>query len=115
MLFIDFRDTCVIKRATGEKDEWDNPVRVVVYEGPCLYQEGGGYAYWYSPVFTRTPVVFLPDDYEGLIQINDAVFVTTQRGRQIEATIKVVRDISLDRVTTKQKVTRIELKQAQGE
>lgn len=115
MQFIDFRDTCVIRRDTGTKDEWDNPIRETIYEGECLYEEGGGYAYWYSPVFTRTPVLFLPDHYEGLIQINDSVLVTTQRGRVIDATIKVARDISLDRVTTKQKITRISLKQAQGD
>lgn len=115
MQFIQYTDSCVIKRDTGRKDAWDNAMREVVYNGPCLYQEGGGYAYWYSPVFTRTPVVFLPDNYEGLIEINDAVFVTTERGRQIEATVKVARDIVLNRVTVPLKATRIELKQAQGD
>lgn len=115
MQYIEFTDTCVISRASGTKDEWDNDTRNEVYSGPCLYQEGGGYAYWYSAVFTRTPVLFLPDNYEGLIEINDFVEVTTSRGRVIKATVKVARDIVLDRVSPKQKMTRIQLKQAQGD
>lgn len=114
MKFIEFSDTCVIERTTG-MDEWDNPIRESIYEGECLYQEGGGYAYWYSPVFTRTPTLFLPGGHDELIHINDSVKVTTAAGREIESTVKVARDIALGRVSDKMLVTRLELKQAQGD
>ena len=56
MNFIDFRDSCVISRMTGEKDEWDNPLREDIYDGPCLYEEGGQ-SYTRS-IITRVPTLF---------------------------------------------------------
>ena len=111
MQFIDFRDTCVIARETGEKDEWDNPSRTVLYEGECLYEEGGtGYA---RSIITRAPTVFIPEvDVE--VMINDYVEIETEFGRKIQAIAKVVRDINMP-WRTNVKLTRIELKQAQGE
>lgn len=111
MQFIEFRDHCTIKRQTGEKDEWDNLVRQTVYEGDCNYQEGGAS---YSRVFTtRNPVVFLPSD-GVLVQINDAIEIVTEFGREIKSVVKIVRDIKLPG-RANAKVTRIELKQTQGD
>lgn len=111
MQFIDFRDTCTIKRLTGEKDEWDNPQRELIYEGACLYEEGGQSFSRY--IITRNPTLFLPQN-DVLVHINDSVEVVTEKGRIINSIVKVVRDINIDKMT-KLRVTRIELKQAQGE
>ena len=111
MKFIDFRDTCVIARATGEKDEWDNLVKETVYEGECLYEEGGtGYS---RSIITRAPTIYIPG-VDVRIRINDAVTVTTEFGREINSVVKIVRDINMP-WRTGVKVTRIELKQAQGD
>lgn len=110
MKFIDFRDTCVISRLTGEKDEWDNPVRATVYDGECLYEEGGtGYS---RSIITRQPTVFLPG-VDVQVLINDHIRVETEFGRVIEANAEIIRDINMP-WRTGVKVTRIELKQAQG-
>lgn len=112
MRLIEFRDTCLITRDNGGKDEWDNPVDPeVIYNGPCLYQEGGSS---YTRVFmTRTPALFIPG-VDVRIDINDAVTIETEFGREIESVVKVVRDVSLP-WQSGLKVTRIELKQAQGD
>lgn len=111
MQFIEFRDRCSILRSTGEKDIWDNPVRETIYEGECLYEEGGtGYS---RSIITRAPTIFLPEN-DILVMINDAVEITTEKGREIKAVVKIVRDINMP-WRANVKVTRIELKQAQGE
>lgn len=110
MEFIGFRDTCLIQRTTG-KDSWDNPVREDIYEGECLYEEGGaGYS---RSIITRNPTIFIPG-VDVQVNINDAVTVTTEFGREINAVVSIVRDINMP-WRTNVKVTRIELKQAQGE
>lgn len=111
MQFIEFRDACIITRG-GTKDEWDNMTgRTVVYEGPCLYEEGGTN---YTRIFTtRYPTLYLPG-VDVQIQINDAVEVQTEFGRTIKSIVKIVRDINMP-WRTGVKVTRIELKQAQGD
>jgi len=112
MQFIEFRDQCVISRDNGGRDEWDNPINPeMVYDGPCLYEEGGTS---YNRVFTtRNPTVFLPG-VDVQVNINDAVSITTEFGREINSIVKVVRDINMP-WRTNLKVTRIELKQAQGD
>lgn len=109
-MLIGFRDNCVISRDTGQKDEWDNPIKTQVYSGPCLYEEGGtGYA---RSIITRAPTVFLPG-VDVQILINDHVSVTTEFSRNIEAVVEIVRDVNMP-WQSNVKVTRIELKQAQG-
>lgn len=111
MQFIKFRDSCVIERETGEKDEWDNPVRSTVYSGECLYEEGGtGYS---RSIITRNPTIFIPG-VDIQIRINDYVTVTTEFDREIKSVVRIVRDINMP-WRTNVKVTRIELKQAKGE
>ena len=111
MKFIGFRDTCVISRLTGEKDEWDNPVRTTIYSGECLYEEGGsGYA---RSIITRSPTIYLPD-VTVEVRINDHVEITTEFGRNLKANVENVRDVNMP-WRTFEKVTRIELKQAQGD
>lgn len=110
MEFIGFRDSCLIQRTTG-KDEWDNPIRETIYDGECLYEEGGtGYS---RSIITRSPTIYIPG-VEVQVNINDAVTVTTEYGRVINAVVRIVRDINMPwRVNIQ--MTRIELKQAQGE
>lgn len=111
MKFIEFRDTCVIERG-GEKDEWDNPIdRELVYDGPCLYEEGGsGYS---RSIITRSPTVYIPG-VDVQVRINDAVTITTEFEREIRSVVRIVRDINMP-WRTGVKITKIELKQAQGE
>lgn len=111
MQFIDFRDTCVIRRETGQKDQWDNPVRETIYEGECLYEEGGtGFS---RSIITRSPTVFIPG-VDVRIMINDYVEVTTEFGRELKSIVKIVRDINMP-WRSGVKITKIELKQAQGD
>lgn len=111
MQFIEFRDSCVIARETGRRDEWDNPVRDTIYAGECLYEEGGsGYS---RSIITRTPTLFLPG-VDVQIRINDNVSITTEFGREIHSVVRIVRDINMP-WRTGVMVTRIELKQAQGD
>lgn len=112
MQFIEFRDHCVITRDNGGKDAWDNPVDPEeIYDGPCCYQEGGTS---YTRIFTtRQPTLFIPG-VDVQININDAVTIETEFGRTIKSIVKIVRDINMP-WRTNVKVTRIELKQAQGD
>ena len=112
MQLVDFRDTCVITRDNGGRDEWDNKLGPEeIYSGPCLYEEGGTS---YSRAFTvRAPSLFLPG-VDVQIDINDAVEITTEFGREIKSIVKIVRDINLP-WRANVKVTRIELKQAHGD
>lgn len=111
MQFIEFRDNCVISRGT-EKDAWDNPTNPrIIYSGECNYQEGGTS---FSRVFTvRNPTVFLPNAYID-VKINDSVTIVTEFGRELTSVVKNVRDINMP-WRANVRVTRIELKQAQGE
>lgn len=111
MEFIKFRDRCLIARG-GSEDEWDNPVnREVVYEGECLYEEGG--AGFSRSIITRTPTVYIPN-VDANVHINDVVEIETEFGRTILAVAGVVREESL-RFFSGIKVTRIALKQGQGD
>lgn len=111
MQLVEFRDTCIIRRSTGTRDEWDNAVKDLIYEGDCLYEEGGtGYA---GTMTIKAPTVFLPSN-DIQIDINDAIEIVTEQGRTIEAIVEVVRDVNLP-WRSNIKCTRIELKQGQGE
>ena len=112
MEFIRYRDTCVITRDTGNRDEWDNPVNpITMYEGECLYEEGGtGYS---RSIITRAPTIFIPGNHSD-IKINDAITVNTEAGREIKGVVRIVRDINMD-WRAGVECTRIELKQAQGD
>lgn len=112
MQFIEFRDSCVISRDNGGRDEWDNPINPeTIYSGECLYEEGGtGYS---RSIITRAPTIFIPG-VDAQVRINDAVTIVTEFGREIKSIVKIVRDINMP-WRTGVKVTRIELKQAQGD
>lgn len=109
MNLIKFRDTCEITRLTGEKDEWDNPTYDLVYNGECLYEEGG--SYYSSQIFVKSPNVFIPRS-EELILIGDVVKIVTEKGRVVKGVARGIRDINLA-VFGKSEMTRIELDQAQ--
>ena len=106
MRLIAFEDKCVVMRRVG-KDEYDEPIMAVVYSGECCYQEGG-----YSNaqrMFVRNPILFLPD-VSVLVNANDDVEVTTKFGRKLTAIVARPREIELP--ITRQRTTRLELKQA---
>ena len=106
MRLIAFEDKCVIKRRLGT-NEYDEPIMDVVYSGECCYQEGG-----YSNaqrMFVRNPILFLPD-VSVLVNANDDVEVTTKFGRVLTAIVARPREKELP--ITRQRVTRLELKQA---
>lgn len=111
MKLIKFNDTCEIRRLTGEMDEWDNPSYESVYDGECLYEEGG--SYYSSQIFVKSPNVFIPRSDE-LILVGDVVEITTERGRVVRGVARGIRDINLS-VFGKEELTRIELSQAQEE
>ena len=112
MEFVKFRDSCVISRDSGKRDEWDNPQNPeTIYTGECLYEEAGsGYS---RSIVTRNPTIYIPG-VDGKVQINDAVTVTTEFGRVIKSVVDIVRDINMP-WRAGVKITKIELKQAQGE
>ena len=103
-----FSDTCVISRNMGHKDEFGNPVDDIIYEGACLYQESGQ-VLSYS-IITRNPALYLPSN-DVLVQINDAVTITTETGRVIKTLVQVARDVRL-KFKARINMTTIELKQA---
>ena len=110
MQLIEFRDTCKISRDTKAKDSFGNPLKTVVYEGPCCYQEGGQ-TYSYN-IITRSPALYLPSN-DALVEINDSVEVTTETGRKIKSLVEIARDVRLQSAK-RFKITKIELKQATG-
>lgn len=106
MRLIAFEDKCVVKRRVG-KNEYDEPIMDVVYSGECCYQEGG-----YSNaqrMFVRNPILFLPD-VSVLVNANDDVEVTTKFGRKLTAIVARPREIEMP--ITRERITRLELKQA---
>lgn len=106
MKLVAFEDKCVIKRRLGT-DEYDEPIMESVYSGECCYQEGG-----YSNaqrMFVRNPILFLPD-VSVLVDANDVVEVATKFGRKLVAIVARPREIEMP--ITRQRVTRLELKQA---
>lgn len=117
MRLVDFRDSCVISRELKDQDgkpirnEWDEPTRTEIYNGACLYEEGGAS---YTRIFTtRNPTIYIPLA-DGSVQINDSVVITTEFGRVLNAVVKIVRDVNMP-WQSGIKVTKIELKQAQGD
>lgn len=106
MRLIQFDDSCVIRRNTKEKDEYDNLNQEVVYTGACYYQEGG-----YSnsqQMVVRSPILFLPEASE-LINVNDVVEITTKFGRKMEGVVYMPREVEMP--ITRQRIVRLELKQ----
>lgn len=106
MRLIGFDDTCVIERRLGT-NEYDEPIVDVIYSGVCCYQEGG-----YSNaqrMFVRNPILFLPD-VSVLVDTNDIAEIKTKFGRELKAVVNIPRDVELP--ITRERVTRLELKQA---
>lgn len=106
MRLITFEDNCEIKRRLGT-DKYDEPIMETVYSGACCYQEGG-----YSNaqrMFVRNPILFLPE-VSVLVDTNDVAEVTTKFGRTLTAIVARPREIELP--ITRDRVTRLELKQA---
>lgn len=104
---IKFKDRCVIKRNTGVKDEYDNPIQEVIYDDICAYVEGD-YAQA-QDIFTRNPLVFLPS-ISVLCDANDSIHIETKFGRKLDAVVARPREVELP--MTRERFTRLELKQA---
>lgn len=94
---------------TGERDEYDNELSEVIYQGTCNYQKGGQTS---LSIVTRNDVVYLPQN-DVLIEVNDVVEATITKGRKVSGVVKVVRDIQL--TLNGEQLTKLELKQATGE
>lgn len=109
MELIDFKDTCKIERDTENSDKYGNLIKEVVYEGICLYEEGG--QSYSNGMVIRNPFLFIPSN-DVLIYINDDVTITTFKGRVIKSLVENVRDISMKSKPIS--MTRIELKQGMG-
>ena len=106
MRLISFEDNCVIKRRSGT-NEYDEPIMNKIYSGSCRYQEGS-----YSnsqQIIVRTPILFLPE-VSALVEVNDNVEITTKLGRKLTAIVARPRETELP--ITRDRVTRLELKQA---
>ena len=103
---IKFEDECVIERIVGV-DSYDKPLTQVIYNGKCSYQEGG-----YSQsqnIMTRTPLAFLPM-VSALCETNDSIEIKTKFGRIYRGIVARSREIELP--MTRERLTRLELKQA---
>jgi hypothetical protein len=108
MEYIKFDDTCKVLRPTKEKDEYDNYITEVVYEGECNYQKGGQTS---LSIVTRNDVVYLPSN-EAIVKENDTVTGTTFNGREFTGVVKVARDIRMP--ISGEEYTKIELTRATG-
>jgi hypothetical protein len=100
---IEFKDKCKITRATGKVDKHDELIVEVIYEGACLYEEGGASA---SRLITLNPLLFLPTN-KVLVETNDIVDIVTSFGRKRNSLVRIARDIR----TRELSITRLELKQ----
>lgn len=134
MELLKFEDTCIIKRyganpqpepeifeepATSSSieddgweeenegdEDWDEEEPTIIYEGPCMYQEGGtGFNF---PVIQHSAVVFLPNN-DTIIEVNDEITITTRKERERKAYAQFVKDVKLP--LHEKEYTRIELKQ----
>ena len=99
---IEFKDKCKITRDTGKTDKYDEPIVEVIYDGACLYEEGGASA---SRLITLNPLLFLPTNV--LVETNDIVEIVTSFGRKRKSLVRIARDIR----TRELSITRLELKQ----
>lgn len=112
MMYIPFNDRCVITRPARDEDgnrlydDWDNPIKdEVVYNSRCCFQKGGQTA---LSIITSNDVVYLPHN-EVLVNTNDNIEVTTQRGRVLKGVIGNVRDYVMP--FSGEMYTEIEIKQ----
>lgn len=105
---LEFKDTCIITRMSGEYDEWDNPIGTEIYNGNCMFQQGGQTS---LSIVTRNDVVYLPSN-DVIIESNDVIDVLTARGRKRHGVANNARDIELP--ITKELLTKIEIKQSTG-
>lgn len=102
---LSYPDKCVITRATGEVDEYDNLEVSEIYNGVCDFQSGGQTS---LSVITHNDVVYLPEAV--MVMENDLISVTTALGRKREGVVKLANDLGLD--LTGNYVTEIEIKQS---
>lgn len=84
---IDYPDSCVIQRFTGEIDETTGEeVKTSLYSGACLLEITGQSRYD-GFQFEHEPVLFIPTN-DVMYKINDTVAVTTWNGRALTYTVK---------------------------
>lgn len=83
---IEYPDSCVIERFTGEFDEAGEEIKTMLYSGECLLEITGQSRYD-GFEFEHEPVLFLPIN-DVKFQINDPVVITTWNGRVLSYTVK---------------------------
>lgn len=105
---LEFKDSCTITRESGKYDDWDNPIGEVIYEGECMFQQGGQTSH---SIITRNDKVYLPSN-DVIIEANDVIDVVTARGRKRHGVVNLARDIEMQ--ITKELLTEIEIKQGTG-
>lgn len=102
---LSYNDKCIITRATGEVDKYDNLMTEEIYNGVCDFQPGGQTS---LSVITHNDVVYLP--LAVIVLENDLISVTTALGRKREGVVRLANDLGLD--LTGDYVTEIEIKQS---
>jgi hypothetical protein len=102
---IPYSATCVIERTTGEKNEWDEEVTEVIYDGTCNYQKGQPTL---GSLLIHSDIVFLPKN-DVVVRENDIVTATVKKGRKYRGVVKSVFDA--DFILFDREMTKIELKQ----
>jgi small nuclear ribonucleoprotein (snRNP)-like protein len=102
---IPYDDSCVITRATSEKDEWGDPVMTEVYSGSCNYQKGQPTL---GSLLIHSDILFLPKN-DVVVRENDTVIVTAKKGRKYSGVVKSVLDAEF--VVFDIEETKVELKQ----
>jgi hypothetical protein len=103
---IPFKYSCIITRASGKYDEWDNPVNpTVIYEGKCDYQKGQPTL---GTLYVHNDIVFLPKN-DVLVRENDIVEAKVGKGRKYKGVVNSVSDIEYQ--LFERELTKIELKQ----
>ena len=102
---LSYPDKCVIRRETGEADEFGNVKTVDVYKGNCDFQAGGES---YPSMIIHSDMVYI----QGAVmaQDNDLISITTALGVSHEGVVRRVKNLGLD--VTGRYVTEMEVKQS---
>lgn len=100
-----YSDRCVIRRETGEVDDFGNAATVGVYEGYCDFQAGGES---YPSMIIHSDMVYI----QGAVMAkdNDLISITTALGVGHEGVVRRVKHLGLD--ITGKYVTEMEIKQS---
>lgn len=110
---IRFEDKCKVERPSGLKDEWDNPVSDLLYEGDCLYDEGSSSTKSNVNIEIQSAVVFIKGT-DIQFKNGDGITIDTIDGYTAKGVIKRVKKIKFY-LFNKEHITRLEINQIQSE